>query len=42
MRPAPIIALDGPADLLMLAWEDGTALDCEERPLSMPILVTSD
>jgi len=26
----------------MLAWEDGTALDCEERPLSMPILVTSD
>lgn len=38
----PIIALDGPADLLMLAWEDGTALDCEERPLSVPILVTSD
>lgn len=38
----PIIALDGAADLLMLAWEDGTALDCEERPLSSPLLVTSD
>jgi ureidoglycolate lyase len=38
----PIIALDGPADLLMLAWEDGTARDCEERPLSEPYLVTSD
>jgi len=38
----PIIALDGPADLLMLAWEDGTALDCEERSLPVPILVTSD
>lgn len=38
----PIIALDGPADLLMLAWEDGTALDCEERPLPRPYLVTSD
>jgi len=38
----PIIALDGPADLLMLAWEDGSALDCEERPLSTPVLVTSD
>lgn len=38
----PIIALDGPADLLMLAWEDGTARDCEERPLATPLLVTSD
>jgi ureidoglycolate lyase len=38
----PIIALDGPADLLMLAWEDGTALDCEERPLPESYLVTSD
>jgi ureidoglycolate lyase len=38
----PIIALDAPADLLMLAWEDGTPRDCEERPLSEPLLVTSD
>jgi ureidoglycolate lyase len=38
----PIIALDGPAEFLMLAWEDGTALDCEERSLSTPLLVTSD
>jgi ureidoglycolate lyase len=38
----PIIALDGPADFLMLAWEDGSALDCEERPLPVPLLVTSD
>lgn len=38
----PIIALDAPADLLMLAWEDGSARDCEERPLAEPRLVTSD
>jgi ureidoglycolate lyase len=38
----PIIALDGPAELLMLAWEDGSALDCEERPLPAPLLVTRD
>jgi ureidoglycolate lyase len=38
----PIIALEEPAELLMLAWEDGTARDCEERPLSTPFLVTSD
>jgi ureidoglycolate lyase len=38
----PIIALDGPADFVMLAWEDGTPRDCEERPLSAPLLVTSD
>ncbi|WP_224250001.1 ureidoglycolate lyase [Hyalangium gracile] len=37
----PIIALDGPAEFLMLAWEDGTARDCEERPLSAPLRVTS-
>lgn len=36
----PILALDGPADFAMLAWEDGTALDCVEHPLSAPILVT--
>jgi ureidoglycolate lyase len=38
----PIIALDGPAEFLMLAWEAGTALDCEERLLSTPLRVTSD
>jgi ureidoglycolate lyase len=26
----PIIALDTPAEFAMLAWEDGTANDCEE------------
>lgn len=38
----PIIALDAPADLLMLAWEDGSARDCEERPLSTPLLITGE
>ncbi len=37
----PIIALDGPADFLMLAWEDGSASDCEERPLATPLRVSS-
>jgi ureidoglycolate lyase len=36
----PIIALDGPADFLMLSWEDGSALDCEEHSLTAPLLVT--
>jgi ureidoglycolate lyase len=30
----PIIALDAPAELAMLAWEDGGPRDCEERPLT--------
>jgi ureidoglycolate lyase len=38
----PIIALDEAADFLMLSWEDGSARDCEEHPLSAPLLVTSD
>jgi ureidoglycolate lyase len=29
----PIIALDAPAEFAMLAWEDGTRGDCEERVL---------
>lgn len=33
----PVVALDRPAELLMLAWEDGGPGDCEERPLSVPI-----
>ena len=36
----PILALDGPADFAMLAWEDGSPLDCVEWPLPQPILVT--
>ncbi len=32
----PIIALDAPAELAMLAWEDGTAADCEERHFAPP------
>ena len=35
----PIIALDEPADLLMLAWEDGGSGDCEERALAVPLIV---
>lgn len=36
----PILALDGPADFAMLAWEDGSPIDCVEWPLPEPILVT--
>jgi ureidoglycolate lyase len=35
----PIIALDDDADFAMLAWEEGSALDCIEQPLSAPLLV---
>lgn len=35
----PFTALDAPADLAMLAWEDGTAKDCEEQKLPEPITV---
>lgn len=35
----PVIVLDQPAELLMLAWEDGGAGDCDERPLASPVLV---
>ena len=35
----PIVALDVPADFVMLAWEDGGALDCEERSLSRLVRV---
>jgi ureidoglycolate lyase len=33
----PVIVLDQPAELLMLAHEDGTAGDCEEHPLAQPV-----
>lgn len=29
----PMVALDAPSDFTMLAWEDGSALDCEVREL---------
>ncbi len=35
----PILALDGPAEFGMLAWEDGSPRDCEERPLAPPVVV---
>lgn len=35
----PIVALDRPAELAMLAWEDGGPGDCEERPLDQPVWV---
>ena len=30
----PMVALDSPGEFTMLAWEDGTALDCEVRELA--------
>jgi ureidoglycolate lyase len=35
----PMVALDTPADLAMLAWEDGSTGDCEVRPLSESVRV---
>ena len=32
----PLLVLDREAQFLMLAWEDGTALDCEEHRLVRP------
>jgi ureidoglycolate lyase len=37
----PILALDGPADFAMLAWEDGSALDCVEYTLSETVRITA-
>lgn len=37
----PVIALGRPADLLMLAWEDGSPGDCEVRPLAVPFEVAA-
>lgn len=37
----PIIALDVDADFVMLAFEDGSPLDCVEHPLSSPIHVAT-
>jgi ureidoglycolate lyase len=35
----PILALEAPADLLMLAWEDGGAEDCVEHPIDDEITI---
>ncbi|MDP1823690.1 MAG: ureidoglycolate lyase [Archangium sp.] len=35
----PMVALDAPGEFAMLAWEDGTALDCEVRDLSQAVRV---
>ncbi len=35
----PIIALDQSAEFAMLAWEDGSAGDCEEHMLNAPIWI---
>ncbi len=36
----PMVALDSPGEFTMLAWEDGTALDCEVRELAEPFRVS--
>ncbi|MBL8952524.1 MAG: ureidoglycolate lyase [Myxococcaceae bacterium] len=35
----PFTAIDAPAELAMLAWEDGSASDCEETAMAEPIAV---
>ena len=35
----PMVALDAPGEFAMLAWEDGTPLDCEVRELNERIRV---
>lgn len=35
----PVVALGAPAELLMLAWEDGGPGDCEEHVLAAPFEV---
>lgn len=37
----PILALDAPAEFLMLAWEDDGPQDCVERWFDEPVLVTT-
>jgi ureidoglycolate lyase len=38
----PIVAFDEPADLVMLAWEDGSPQDCVEFPLAEPVDVVAE
>lgn len=35
----PMVALDAPGELAMFVWEDGSALDCEVRPLGRAFTV---
>ena len=37
----PMVALDAPGEFAMLAWEDGTPLDCEVRQLGQTIRVSA-
>ncbi len=37
----PIVALDAPADLAMLAWEDGSVGDCIEHALADAVRITA-
>ncbi len=37
-----IVALDAPAEFAMLAWEDGTSGDCEERQVDGVVVSTTD
>lgn len=36
----PVVALDSPGEFAMLAWEDGSPLDCEVRALGAPVRVS--
>ncbi len=36
----PVVALDSPGEFAMLAWEDGSPLDCEVRELGAPVRVS--
>lgn len=36
----PIVALDAPADFVMVAFEDGSPGDCVVKPLAVPVRVT--
>lgn len=38
----PIVALDAPAELAMLAWEDGGPGDCEEVGLEEAVMVVEE
>ncbi len=36
----PMVALDAPGEFAMIAWEDGTPLDCEVRQLGVKFIVS--
>jgi hypothetical protein len=35
-----MVALDAPGEFAMIAWEDGTPLDCEVRQLGVKFTVS--